>query len=201
MERKINRKIEDEFGNYKQEIKKGIVETIASINTIINSNQLSQSLTNSEKLKQEINKEMMDLLQELYDYPLLQLDKTDFQKRKRVKNVVPLHDRCNALRANGEQCTRRKKDSFHFCGTHSKGTPHGIACQLCENQELPLQSKKVSVWAQDIKGIIYYIDDKNNVYDTSCIMQNFDNPKIIAKYQKKLDSEGNTEYQIPEFNI
>ena len=201
MERKINRKIEEEFSNYKQTIKKGIVETIASINTQVNTFQFNLSQSSIDGLKEEINKEMMSLLQELYDYPLLQLTKTDFQKRKRVKNVVPLHDRCTALRANGEQCTRRKKDSLHFCGTHSKGTPHGITCQTCENQELPIQSKKISVWAQDIKGIIYYIDDKSNVYETSSIIKGINNPKVIAKYEKNLDSEGNVYYQIPEFNI
>ena len=53
------------------------------------------------------------------------LSKEDFQKRKRVKNVVPQFERCGAKRANGEQCTRRKKDDSCFCGTHVKGTPHG----------------------------------------------------------------------------
>ena len=61
--------------------------------------------------------------------------------------------------------------------------------------------KKISVWAQDIKGIIYYIDDNSNVYETSAILQGTDNPKIIAKYQKSLDDEGNVAYAIPSFGI
>ena len=54
-------------------------------------------------------------------------------KRKRVKNVVHLSDRCCAKRANGEQCTRRRKDTTtEYCGTHLKGTPHGI-CDVAQS--------------------------------------------------------------------
>ena len=38
---------------------------------------------------------------------------------------VPSSERCMAKRANGEQCTRRKKQDSCYCGTHTKGTPHG----------------------------------------------------------------------------
>ena len=49
------------------------------------------------------------LLQFIYDYDRLSFNKDDFQKRKRVKNFVPIFDRCCAKRASTEQCTRRKK--------------------------------------------------------------------------------------------
>lgn len=128
------------------------------------------------------------LLQFIYDYQPLEFTKTDFQKRKRVKNVVPYFERCCALRANGEQCTRRKKDSEKFCGTHIKGIPHGEINQVTQE---PTHTKRI-VWAQDIKGIIYYIDKQNNVYDPQDVLNNTVNPKIIAKYQL---SDG--EYSIP----
>jgi hypothetical protein len=122
------------------------------------------------------------------------LGKEDFMKRKRVKNVVHLSDRCCAKRANGEQCTRRRKDdTTEFCGTHLKGTPHGV-CSL-EEEPKP-QGQKIEVWAQDIQGIVYYIDKASNVYQVEDIMQGKVNPKIIAKYVKV----GET-YMIPEFNI
>ena len=199
MERKINRKIEDSFTVYKEEIKKGVIGTITSINTSIN--EIPKSSLSVEKVKEITNSELMNLLQELFDYQILQLEKLDFQKRKRVKNIVPLHDRCIAMRANNEQCTRRRKGDCQFCGTHSKGTPHGIICQNIDNEENDKVSKKISVWAQDIKGIIYYIDDNFNVYDTSAVISGLDNPKIIAKYNKILDDGGNTKFEIPEFNI
>jgi hypothetical protein len=132
-----------------------------------------------------------NLLQLIYDYQPLEFTKLDFQKRKRVKNIVPFFDRCRALRANGEQCTRRKKDSDTFCGTHIKGIPHGEINQV---QKKATHTKKV-VWAQDIKGIIYYIDDSNNVYHPQDIMSNKVDPKIIAKYIK----EGE-EYTIPSLS-
>ena len=37
------------------------------------------------------------------------LDVADFQKRKRTKNIIPQFTRCCAKRANGEQCTEKKR--------------------------------------------------------------------------------------------
>jgi hypothetical protein len=135
-----------------------------------------------------------DLLQFVYDYERLTFTKEDFVKRKRVKNIVPNFERCCSLRANGEQCTRRKKITFEYCGTHVKGSPHGIIDE--STVIVPSLSQSVDVWAQDIKGIMYYIDGKNNVYQAEDIIINKINPKIISKYVKI----GET-YSIPEFNI
>jgi hypothetical protein len=134
------------------------------------------------------------LLQYIYDYDRLSFNKEDFQKRKRIKNFVPIYDRCCAKRANNEQCTRRKKDESEYCGTHMKGTPHGIVIE--NSNEMKVNTQKVEVWPQDIQGIVYYIDKNNNVYDTADIIKNQMNPKIIAKYIK--DGEN---YSIPELNI
>ena len=49
------------------------------------------------------------------------------------------------------------------------------------------------MWLQEIKGIKYYIDDNNNVYNNYDIINNVENPRIIAKYEKQLDK-----YTIPE---
>ena len=136
---------------------------------------------------------MNQLLQYVYDYERLSFEKEDFQKRKRVKNFVPVFDRCCAKRATNEQCTRRKKEGNEYCGTHMKGTPHGII----DNQEdAKITTQKIEVWAQDIQGIIYYIDKNNNVYQAEDIIVNKLNAKIIAKYVKNGDT-----YSIPEFNI
>jgi hypothetical protein len=139
------------------------------------------------------NEQVNQLLQYIYDYERLAFVKEDFQKRKRVKNFVPIFDRCCAKRASNEQCTRRKKEGSEYCGTHMKGTPHGIIDTQNENK---VNTQKVEVWAQDIQGIIYYIDKCNNVYQAEDIVSNKINPKIIAKYLKNEDH-----YSIPEFNI
>ena len=134
------------------------------------------------------NPQYNDFLQYLYDYPPLEITKEDMSKRKRVKNTVPLHERCCALRANNEQCTRRKKEGELYCGTHIKGRPHGEV-----NGETTFKSvKKKEVWAEDIQGIIYYIDADGNVYDHNDIMNGTVDPRIIAKYIKTIDG-----YHIP----
>ena len=117
------------------------------------------------------------------------MNKDDFMKRKRVKNMVPVYERCCAKRANGQQCTRRKKDEYQYCGTHSKGTPHGI---ITDTEPINTETK-VEVSAIDIKGIVYYLDVNDNVYDTEDIISNQKNPRIIAKYLKIGD-----QYSIPE---
>ena len=170
MERKINKKID----SYLTEFKDNITEKVAELGLLKDKN-------------------VGCILQYIYDYERLTLTKDDFTKKKRAKKVVNLTERCCAKRASGEQCTRRKKAECEYCGTHLKGTPHGI-CQVEEDNKP--QGQKIEVWAQDIKGIMYYIDKYNNVYQAEDIIVNKINPKIIAKYVKK-----NDEYSIPEYNI
>ena len=170
MEKRLNKKTEQYITNFKDNIR-----------------DKAQQMGFSKDYK------MNQLLQYVYDYERLSFEKEDFQKRKRVKNFVPVFDRCCAKRATNEQCTRRKKEGIEYCGTHMKGTPHGII----DNQEdAKVTTQKVEVWAQDIQGIIYYIDKNNNVYKAEDIIVNKINPKIIAKYVKNSEL-----YTIPEFNI
>lgn len=168
MERRINKKIETYITSFKDSIRDKAGEL---------------------GLK---NEQANHLLQYIYDHDRLVFAKDDFMKRKRVKNVVPFFDRCCAKRANGEQCTRRKKVDDEYCGTHMKGLPHGIV----DGNEDQQATQKVEVWAQDIQGIIYYIDKNMNVYQAEDIVNNIVNPKIIAKYTRN----GET-FSIPEFGI
>lgn len=169
MERRINKKIEGYVTTFKNNIK-----------------------AKANELELDKEKENM-LLTYIFDYERLIIDKDDFMKRKRVKNIVPFFERCGAKRANNEQCTRRKKEECEYCGTHMKGTPHGMIDT--HDEAIPL-TQKVEVWAQDIMGIIYYIDKCNNVYQAEDIIINKLNPKIIAKYVCNGDV-----YSIPEFGI
>jgi hypothetical protein len=170
MERRLNKKIETYITSFKDNIREKASH---------------MGMTKDEKTNQ--------LLQYIYDYDRLTFTKEDFQKRKRVKNFVPIFDRCCAKRASNEQCTRRKKEGSEYCGTHMKGTPHGI---MDTQNETKINTQKVEVWAQDIQGIVYYIDKGNNVYQAEDIVSNKVNPKIIAKYVKNGEH-----YSIPEFNI
>ena len=121
----------------------------------------------------------------VYQYEKLKLTKEDFMKRKRVKNTVAVEQRCLAKRANGEQCTRKKKEGCDYCGTHTKGTPCSIMDDQNDsgdNQKLNQQS--VNIWVQNIKGIEYFIDGSKNVYKHEDVINNSTNPRIIAKYAK-----------------
>lgn len=169
MEKRINKKIDNWITDFKEDVKNKALEL-----GLMSDNNLTQ------------------MVQFIFDYERLCLTKEDFMKRKRVKNSVILSDRCCARRANNDQCTRRRKEGHEYCGTHLKGTPHGI----CDSDEPIQQSEKIEVWAQEIKGIIYYVDKNLNVYQPEDIMKNLNNPKIIAKYIKDGDN-----YSIPEFNI
>lgn len=128
-------------------------------------------------------KENKELIEFIFKYPLLNLEEKDFQKRKRVKNIVPLFERCKALRAIGDQCTRRKGEGVDFCGTHIKGQPHGVV-DTNSTQNEHSHCKKITIWQEEIQGIIYYIDEHFNVYNTNDILENKHSPPVIAKWER-----------------
>lgn len=185
MEKNINKKIE----TYNQEYKEYVKQSILNLN-----NSVLEELRLKNVKDDYIHINFMSVVQSISDYPPITLDKTDFQKRKRIKNAVSSDERCCAKRANNEQCTRRKKQDTEFCGTHHKGAPYGVVDvnNVVDetNQSLVDQAssssrnepKNKSVWVQDIKGIMYYIDEMKNVYATEDIMKNIVNPRIIANY-------------------
>ena len=88
MEKRINKRIETYIADFKDNMKGKAAEL-----GVLNDQTFGQ------------------LFQYMYDYERLALTKDDFMKRKRVKNIVHLSDRCCAKRANGEQCTRHRKDT------------------------------------------------------------------------------------------
>ena len=143
------------------------------------------------ELKFEDKSKLNDLLEYVYEYERLIFSKDDLSKRRRVQNSIPTQNRCNAKRADNKQCTRKRKDGFEFCGTHSKGAPHGLADDVCG-----VCTKKIDVVATDIMGIVYYIDKFNNVYKTEDILEGKTDPKIIAK-----STINNGKICIPEFGL
>tara|TARA_B100000424_G_C22938132_1_gene499167 strand:+ start:1598 stop:2125 length:528 start_codon:yes stop_codon:yes gene_type:complete len=167
MEKRINKKID----LWRTKFKNDILQHIKASHTKLNP-------TNIRNLEAFI-----------MNYQSCIIDKTDLVKRKRIKNQVPLCDKCCALRANGEQCSRRRKDKSKFCGTHIKGIPHGEI-----TDEPPKKThKEISIWTQEIHGIDYYIDGYNNIYDYNDIINNAETPRIVAHYAKTDNG-----YSIPE---
>lgn len=123
-----------------------------------------------------------ELIEYVYEYERLNFVKDDFVKRKRVKNSIPDLNRCNAKRANGEQCTRRRKEQCEFCGTHFKGAPHGLITSVANSTDTNKHS--LEVFAEDVNGIIYYVDKYSNAYNMEDILSQRENPRIIGNYNK-----------------
>lgn len=169
MEKRLNKSVETYISAFKNNIRDKIIATDFQDKTKAN-----------------------ELVEYIYEYERLVFEKEDFVKRKRVKNSIPSTNRCNARRANGEQCTRRRKDDCEFCGTHSKGVPHGFM----EQENATQSTQKLEVVAEEIQGIVYYIDKFNNVYKTEDIISGKENPKIIAKCVKT-----NHGYSIPQLGL
>tara|TARA_B100000902_G_scaffold389683_1_gene437278 strand:+ start:6407 stop:6907 length:501 start_codon:yes stop_codon:yes gene_type:complete len=156
MENKINKKVEVFIEDFKDAIRGKIIEL---------------NLENDSQTK---------LLEVLYSIQTLHLNKEDFMKRKRIVSSIPLTDRCIAKKANGEQCTRKKKNECSFCGTHDKYQPHGIVTLTQTDNVM----RKISLTIIDVNGINYYVDDDNNVYNTADILSNSKTPGIIAKLER-----------------
>ena len=87
MERKLTHLINKYMFEFKQNIKNKMTEL---------------NIEHTEHIK--------SLFQFIYDYDHLVITKAHLQKRKRTKNIAPLCYRCQARRACGNQCTRRRKD-------------------------------------------------------------------------------------------
>ena len=173
MEKRLNTKIDEHTKEFKDNIRKKAIE-------------LAFSETETQKLS--------ELMAYILDYDKFSFQKDDLSKRKRVKNSIPELNRCIAKRANGEQCTRRRRDDCEFCGTHSKGTPHGLIQNSMSDASQSTQS--MEVFAEEVKGIVYYLDHHGNVYHTEDIMNELENPRIVAKWIKQGDA-----YTIPEFGL
>ena len=119
----------------------------------------------------------------LRNYKNPQLSNEDLNKKKRVKNNIPLCERCEAKKASGERCSRRKKNSAIYCGTHSKGIPHG---KINDKQA---SVKKIEIMNKEINGIIYFIDKFGNVYNHEDIQHNKANPRVLTTYTRNTNGD------------
>jgi hypothetical protein len=188
MEKQLSNKVEKYVATFKSNIKDKIME-------------LSDNCLVSEEQRNI-------LLQYVLDYDPFVFEKEDFQKRKKQKNTIPQCDRCCSKRTDQEQCTRKKRPGVDYCGTHLKTNNPTINPTINpintntdnsifqEKVSIPSSIQKVDVFAQDIQGIVYFIDKIGNVYKTEDIMCNKINPAVVAKYVKE-----NNVYSIPEFLI
>jgi hypothetical protein len=91
MEKNITTKVNSYLNDFKDNLQKWITE-----------NKCQITIDGKDKTN--------EFIQYMFDFPNIELSKQDFQKRKRVKNNVPEYNRCIALKFNGCQCSRKKKE-------------------------------------------------------------------------------------------
>ena len=172
MEKNLKQKVNDYIDEFKQNLQKWMIDNGATVQV----DGVSKG---------------NDFLQYMNDFPYLEFQKEDFQKRKRIKNSVPDYNRCIALKCNGERCSRKQKNSStDFCGTHMKGAPYGTIEQQCTSPK----QRKVQLWMEDINGISRYIDKDFNVYSSKDIVNSSENPQVIGQYG--IDNETGLYYLV-----
>ena len=140
-----------------------------------------------------------EFMEYVYEYPKLVINRQPPHAKPSSNGKSPSVSQakletdqiCIAKRSDGQQCTRKKKKNCDFCGTHAK-----IVQMQAEKQTASdaVAVHKMEISAEDIHGIIYYIDKYNNVYHTEDVLEGVENPRIIAKATK----HGNYSYTIPE---
>jgi len=162
MDRKLNKRIADYIGSFKKRIKEKVIQ-----------------------LRFEDTSKVQELMEFIFEFDRLVLSKEDVSKRKRVKNSIPSSNRCHAKRANGEQCTRKQKDGHIYCGTHIKGIPHGIMNASSDGNQVI----NAEVVAEDINGIVYYLDKHGNIFSTEDVLKQKTNPKVVAHYEITSDKQ------------
>ena len=104
-------------------------------------------------------------------------------KKSSVKKVVKLGDQCMAKKADGLQCTRRRKtkdkegnliDSpTEYCGKHLKGRKFG---RVDDDIRFKDTTKYLKTCRQNIGGEYYLVDDHSRVFT-----YNKDHPILLGK--------------------
>ena len=155
-------------------------------------NEIKDKITTLDFIKEK--DKISELLEFVYEYTKIQFEKEEFIEKKKTNTyIVAPCNRCSAKRTDGEQCTRKKKKTSEYCGTHSKtneiNTTSGQPVYVSTNKQ------KMEIYAEDIQGIIYHIDQYNNVYHTEDILEGKENPRIITKVTKNPDNT----FTIPQF--
>jgi hypothetical protein len=120
-------------------------------------------------------------LNELYEKYCIDDLKIDYtKKKKRKKNKQLSKDElCMAKKADGCQCTRRRKDTNEYCGKHLGNLKFG---RIDDDEKYKDKEKYIKTMHEKINGNDYLVDENNVVYS-------FDknNPTVLgAKIDGKL---------------
>ena len=91
-------------------------------------------------------------------------------KEPRKKQKITEEQQCQAIKQDGQRCTRRNKPGCNYCGKHEK------------SKKEKEKDDYIATKREIINGIEYLVDKDNIVY-----RDNIENPEIIGK--KKITEE------------
>jgi hypothetical protein len=147
-------------------------ETIISgLNNIFN-NEIKNIL---DSISEEYNLDKTKLYDKYLNKNIADSEiKIEVKKKKRKKITKLNNDElCMARKADGLQCTRRRKDTLEFCGKHCKNLKFG---RIDDKTKYSNNKEFLKTREEKIDGKNYLIDDKNIVYN-----YDINNPIIIGK--------------------
>jgi len=84
----------------------------------------------------------------------------------------PERNRCSAKRPSNEQCTRKCKAGFAYCGTH---------CKSLAREALSSDITTRDVCAIEVDGIMHYMDN-TFIYKTEDVLKGAINPTVVGTY-------------------
>uniref|UniRef100_A0A6C0B5U8 Uncharacterized protein n=1 Tax=viral metagenome TaxID=1070528 RepID=A0A6C0B5U8_9ZZZZ len=104
-------------------------------------------------------------------------------KKKYKKNLVHPKKQCMAKKADGNQCTRRRKvkdvdgtiisPAIEYCGKHIKSIKYG---RIDDEERFKDTDKYIKTRRENIEGEYYLVDSENRVYS-----YNKEHPLLLGK--------------------
>ena len=102
------------------------------------------------------------------------LNNATIKCKKNKKTILASSEICVARKADGQRCTRKRRENYEYCGKHSSHLKYGRAD---DNKPSDTTDEKyVMTWHENIDGTDYLVDDQNVVYT-----YNLENPEIVGK--------------------
>jgi hypothetical protein len=81
---------------------------------------------------------------------------------------------CSGTTWNGKRCRRKRRKGFDTCCIHTS-IEHTLSSKQMNTINM------IDVHIEDIQGILYYVDNFENVYCTEDILAKKQNPKIVGR--------------------
>ena len=104
------------------------------------------------------------------------------------RELPPPNERCTAIRAGGQQCTRRRKENTTFCGTHirygqAKCSSNNVfslsTTQTEDDKPANVGSTRTLHAVVSSSGIPQFVDDGSNIWCAEDVCSEHINPRKI----------------------